>query len=48
MFEEAKREGRRPTGGREFLRGQARLVGTHVAEPSVPVDIPAPIEAPAR
>jgi methionyl-tRNA formyltransferase len=48
VFEEAKREGRRPTGGREFLRGQARLVGTHVAEPSVPVDIPAPIEAPAR
>ena len=48
VFEEAKREGRRPSGGREFLRGQARLVGTHVAEPSVPVDIPAPIQAPSR
>jgi methionyl-tRNA formyltransferase len=34
VFEEAKREGRRPSAGREFLRGQQRLVGTHVAEPS--------------
>lgn len=48
VFEEAKREGRRPTGGREFLRGQARLVGTHVAEPSMPVDLPAPIGASSR
>lgn len=48
VFEEAKREGRRPSGGREFLRGQARLVGTHVAEPAEPVEIPVPIEAPTR
>lgn len=34
VFEEATREGRRPSAGREFLRGQRRLVGTHVAEPS--------------
>jgi methionyl-tRNA formyltransferase len=48
VFEEAKREGRRPTGGREFLRGQGRLLGTHIAEPSAPVDVPTPIEAPSR
>ncbi|HUG30872.1 MAG TPA: methionyl-tRNA formyltransferase [Candidatus Limnocylindria bacterium] len=48
VIEEAKREGRRPTGGREFLRGQGRLVGTHIAEPAAPLDIPARIEAPSR
>ena len=44
VFEEAKREGRRPSGGREFLRGQQRLVGTHVAEPAAPVGIALPAE----
>ncbi len=49
VFETAKREGRRPTGGREFLRGQDRLVGTHVAEPAEPIaPIPVPVEAPTR
>lgn len=48
VFEYAKREGRRPSSGRDFLRGQQRLVGTHVAEPAPPVDIPAPIESSAR
>ena len=42
VFDEAKREGKRPTEGREFLRGQQRLVGTHVAEPAEPVQPPEP------
>lgn len=48
VFEEAKREGRRASSGREFLRGHGRLVGTHIAEPAAPVDVPTPIEAPPR
>ncbi len=46
VFEEAKREGRRPLAGREFLRGQERLVGTHVAEPAETTPVAVPIEAP--
>jgi methionyl-tRNA formyltransferase len=30
VFEEAQREGRRPAGGNEFLRGQRRLVDTGI------------------
>lgn len=36
VLEEAQREGRRPTGGEEFLRGQRQLVGTRVATDRAP------------
>ncbi|HUQ44153.1 MAG TPA: methionyl-tRNA formyltransferase [Candidatus Limnocylindria bacterium] len=34
VLEQAQREGRRPTDGREFLRGQRALVGTRVGAPA--------------
>lgn len=36
VLEEAQREGRRLSGGEEFLRGQRRLVGTSVASERAP------------